>query len=50
MLIYEITNNSSNYDAKVQINCKVKNKVETKYTSIKNKLENNATIVKAKKH
>ena len=50
VLIYEITNNSSNYDAKVQINCKVKNKVETKYTSIKNKLENNATIVKAKKH
>ena len=48
VLNYEITNNSSNYDAEVQVNCKVKDNTEAKYTSIKNKLENNATVVKAK--
>ena len=47
-LTYEITNNSSNYDAEVQVNCKVKDDAEAKYTSIKNELENNATVVKAK--
>ena len=30
------------------VNCKVKNNTEAKYTSIKNELENNETIVKAK--
>ena len=48
VLNYEVTNNSSNYDAEVQVNCKVKNDAEAKYTSIKNELENNATVVKAK--
>ena len=48
VLSYEITNNSSNYDAEVQINCKVKDNAEAKYTSIKNELEGNATKVLAK--
>ena len=48
VLTYEVTNNSSNYDAEVKINCGLKNGTEAKYTSIKNELENNATIVKAK--
>ncbi len=48
ILNYEVTNNSSNYDAEVQVNCKVKDNTITKYTSIKNELENNATIIKAK--
>ena len=48
VLNYEITNNSSNYDAEVSVNCKVKENTTAKYTSIKNELENNATVVKAK--
>ena len=48
VLSYEVTNNSSNYDAEVQVNCKVKDDAEAKYTSIKNELEGNATVVKAK--
>ena len=48
ILNYEVTNNSSNYDAEVQINCKAKENTTAKYTSIKNELENNATVVKAK--
>ena len=48
VLNYEITNNSANYDAEVKVNCKVKDNTEAKYTSIKNELENNATVVKAK--
>ena len=48
ILNYEVTNNSSNYDAEVQVNCKVKDNTEAKYTSIKNELEGNATVVKAK--
>ena len=48
VLTYEVTNNSANYDAEVQVNCKVKDNTEAKYTSIKNELENNATVVKAK--
>ena len=48
VLNYEVTNNSSNYDAEIQINCKVKDNTEAKYTSIKNELEGNATKVKAK--
>ena len=47
-LTYEVTNNSANYDAEVQVNCKVKDDATVKYTSIKNELENNATVVKAK--
>ena len=47
-LTYEVTNNSSNYDAEVQVNCKVKDNGLAKYTSIKNELEGNATVVKAK--
>ena len=48
VLTYEVTNNSANYDAEVQVNCKVKDDAEAKYTSIKNELENDATVVKAK--
>ena len=48
VLTYEVTNNSANYDAEVSVNCKVKDNTTSKYTSIKNELENNATIVKAK--
>ena len=48
VLTYEVTNNSANYDAEVQVNCKVKDNAEAKYTSIKNELEGNATILKAK--
>ena len=48
VLNYEVTNNSSNYDAEVSVSCKVKDNTKAKYTSIKNELENNATVVKAK--
>ena len=48
ILTYEVTNNSSNYDAEVTVNCKVKDGTTAKYTSIKNELEGNATVVKAK--
>ena len=48
ILTYEVTNNSSNYDANVKVTCVPKDKTTVKYTSIKNKLENDATIVKAK--
>ena len=48
VLNYEVTNNSSNYDAEVTINCNTKENTESKYTSIKNELENNVTVVKAK--
>ena len=48
VLSYEVTNNSANYDAEVQVNCKVKENTTAKYTSIKNKLENDATKVLAK--
>ena len=48
ILNYEVTNNSSNYDAEITVNCKIKDNAEAKYTSIKNELEGNAAIVKAK--
>ena len=48
VLNYEVTNNSSNYDAEVSVNCKVKENTTAKYTSIKNELEGNATVIKAK--
>ncbi len=48
VLSYEVTNNSSNYDANVIVTCVPKTGTTAKYTSIKNKLENDATIVKAK--
>ena len=48
VLNYEVTNNSSNYDAEVQVNCKVKDNTTAKYTSIKNELEGNVTKVFAK--
>ena len=48
VLNYEITNNSANYDAEVQVNCKTKENTTAKYTSIKNELEGNATVIKAK--
>ena len=48
VLTYEITNNSSNYDAEVVVNCKAKDNGTAKYTSIENVLEGNATVIKAK--
>ena len=48
VLNYEVTNNSANYDAEVQVNCKVKDNTTAKYTSIKNELEGNVTKVFAK--
>ena len=48
VLAYEVTNNSSNYDAEVTVNCKVKENTAAKYTSIKNELEGNTTVIKAK--
>ena len=48
VLNYEVTNNSANYDAEVQVNCKVKENTTAKYTSIKNELEGNVTKVLAK--
>ena len=48
VLNYEVTNNSSNYDAEVVVNCKVKENTTAKYTSIKNELKGNATVIKAK--
>ena len=48
VLTYEVTNNSSNYDAEVNVTCVPKTGTTAKYTSIKNELANNATVVKAK--
>ena len=48
VLTYEVTNNSSNYDAEVKVTCVPKEGTTAKYTSIKNKLDNDATVVKAK--
>ena len=48
ILTYEVTNNSSNYDANVSVTCVPSTGTTAKYTSIKNKLENDATVVKAK--
>ena len=48
ILTYEVTSNSSNYDANVTVTCVPKEGTTAKYTSIKNKLENDATVVKAK--
>ena len=48
ILTYEVTNNSSNYDANVTVTCVPKEGTTAKYTSIKNKLEKDATVVKAK--
>ena len=48
ILTYEVTNNSANYDAEVQVNCKTKENTTAKYTSIKNELDGNATVIKAK--
>ena len=48
VLTYEVTNNSSNYDAEVNVTCVPSTGTTAKYTSIKNKLDNDATVVKAK--
>jgi len=48
ILTYEVTNNSSNYDAEVNVTCVPKEGTTAKYTSIKNELEGNATKVLAK--
>ena len=48
ILTYEVTNNSSQYDAEVKVTCVPKEGSTAKYTSIKNKLENDATKVLAK--
>ncbi len=47
VLTYEVTNNSANYDAEVRVICVPKDGTTAKYTSIKNELEGNATVVKA---
>ena len=48
ILTYEVTNNSSNYDANVNVTCVPKTGTTAKYTSIKNSLENDAIKVLAK--
>ena len=48
ILTYEVTNNSSNYDANVNVTCVPKEGTTAKYTSIKNKLDNDATVIEAK--
>ena len=48
VLTYKITNNSSNYDADISVDCKAKDNTTAKYTSIKNELEENTTKVLAK--
>ena len=48
VLNYEVTNNSANYDANVTVTCVPKEGTTAKYTSIKNKLDNDATVIKAK--
>ena len=48
ILTYEVINNSSQYDAEVNVTCVPKEGTTAKYTSIKNKLENDATKVLAK--
>ena len=48
VLNYEVTNNSSNYDAEVKVTCVPKDGATAKYTSIKNELEGAADVVKAK--
>ena len=48
ILTYEVTNNSSNYDANITVTCVPSTGTTAKYTSIKNKLDNDATVVKAK--
>ena len=48
ILTYEVTNNSSQYDANITVKCVPKEGTTAKYTSIKNKLENDATKVLAK--
>ena len=48
ILKYEVTNNSSQYDAEVNVTCVPKEGTTAKYTSIKNKLDNDATKVLAK--
>ena len=48
ILAYKVTNNSANYDANVSVTCVPKEGTTAKYTSIKNKLDNDATVVKAK--
>ena len=48
VLTYEVTNNSSQYDAEVNVICVPKDGTTAKYTSIKNKLEKDTTKVLAK--
>ena len=48
VLTYEVTNNSSQYDANVIVTCVPKVGTTAKYTSIKNKLDNDVAVVKAK--
>ena len=48
ILTYVITNNSSHYDAEVKVTCVPKPGTASKYIVIKNKLDNDATEVKAK--
>ncbi len=49
VLTYEVTNNSSNYDANVTVTCVPRLEQQQNIQVSKNKLDNNATIVKSKK-
>ena len=48
VLTYEVTNNSSNYDADVTINCTAKANTTPKYTTIENSVTDDLTKVVAK--
>ena len=48
MLTYEVTNNSSNYDANVSVTCVPRDGTTVKYTNIKNEFEESTTKVLAK--
>lgn len=45
---YKITNNSSNYDAKVRVVCGPKANTTTNYTTIENNLDGKTNVIKAK--
>ena len=48
VLEYEVTNNSSNYDAEVVVNCGLKDGTKSEYTSITNVMDDDTKIVYAK--
>lgn len=48
ILKYEVTNNSSQYDASVSVNCYAKDGTEAIYSKITNQLDGNIDIIRAK--